>query len=96
MNIQQGVTVLGQGPNPMVWLCSGNFTVAGTLSVRGGNGARVDSLVTGNYAKAGGIGQCGGGNGGDGSPNSITRDLRGGTGRGPRQAAGMGGGGYLV
>jgi len=96
VNIPQGVTVMGQGPNPMVWLCSGDFTVAGTLSVRGGNGARVDTLVTGNYAKAGGIGQCGGGNGGDGSPNSVTRDLRGGTGRGPMQAAGMGGGGgYL-
>src|SRR5262245_1784905 len=97
VNIPQGVSVLGQGPNPMVWLCSGDFTVAGSLSVRGGNGARVDTLNSANYAKAGGIGQCGGGNGGDGTPSATQRDLRGGTGRGPLQAAGMGGrGGYLA
>jgi len=95
--IPQGVTVLGQGPNPMVWLCNGDFTVAGTLSVRGGNGARVDTLQSANYAKAGGIGQCGGGNGGDGTPLATQRDLRGATGRGPLQAAGQGGrGGYLA
>jgi hypothetical protein len=97
VNIPQGVAVLGQGPNPMVWLVNGDFTVAGILSVRGGNGARVDTLQSANYAKAGGVGQCGGGNGGDGTPSATLRDLRGGTGRGPLQAAGMGGrGGYLA
>ncbi|MFY9345947.1 MAG: hypothetical protein WAT39_25870 [Planctomycetota bacterium] len=95
--IPQGVTVTGQGPNPMVWLCSGRFTVAGTLSVRGGAGARVDTLQSANYAKAGGVGVCGGGNGGEGTPSATQRDLRGGTGRGPLQEAGKGGrGGYLA
>ena len=93
VTIQQGVTVLGQGPNPMVWLCSGNFRVAGTLSVRGGNGARVDTLQSANFAKAGGIGRCGGGNGGDGTPEALKRDLRGGFGRGPLQKLGAGGAG---
>jgi hypothetical protein len=97
VEIPQGVTVVGQGPNPMVWLCSGDFKVSGTLTVRGGNGARVDTLNSANFAKAGGIGVCGGGNGGDGTPSPNTRDLRGGTGRGPLQEAGKGGrGGYLA
>ncbi len=97
VTIPQGVTVLGRGPNPMVWLCSGTFTVSGTLSVRGGNGARVDTLQSANFAKAGGVAGPGGGNGGDGTPSATQRDLRGGTGRGPLQAAGKGGrGGYLA
>jgi len=97
VTIPQGVTVVGQGPNPMVWLCSGRFTVAGTLTVRGGNGARVDTLNSANYAKAGGVGGPAGGNGGDGTPSATQRDLRGGTGRGPLQTPGKGGrGGYLA
>ncbi len=97
VTIPQGVSVVGNGPNPMVWLCSGRFTVGGTLSVRGGNGARVDTLQSANFAKAGGVGSCGGGNGGDGTPSATQRDPRGGTGRGPMQEAGKGGrGGYLA
>ncbi len=97
VTIPQGVTVRGTGPNPMVWLCSGKFTVAGTLSVSGGNGARVDTLNSANFAKAGGVGVCGGGNGGEGTPSATQRDLRGGTGRGPQQEAGKGGrGGNLA
>ncbi len=97
VTIPQGVTVTGSGPNPMVWLCSGRFTVAGTLSVKGGNGARVDTLQSANFAKAGGVGSCGGGNGGDGTPSANLRDLRGAAGRGPLQEGGKGGrGGYLA
>ncbi|MBL8737920.1 MAG: hypothetical protein JNL12_15915 [Planctomycetes bacterium] len=97
VTIPQGVTVIGTGPNPMVWLCSGNFTVAGTLTVRGGAGARVDTLNSANFAKAGGVAGPGGGNGGDGTPLAGQRDARGGAGRGPLQAAGKGGrGGYLA
>lgn len=97
VSIPQGVTVRGTGPNPMVWLCSGTFNVSGTLTVSGGAGARVDTLTSANFAKAGGVGVCGGGNGGDGTPSATLRDLRGGTGRGPGQAAGKGGrGGYLA
>jgi hypothetical protein len=97
VKIPSGVNVQGTGPNPMVWLCSGDFTVEGTLSVRGGNGARVDTLTSANFAKAGGVGRCGGGNGGDGTPSATLRDLRGATGRGPLQVPGKGGrGGYLA
>ena len=96
VTIPTGVSVVGQGPNPMVWLCSGDFRVAGTLSVRGGNGARVDTLLSPQFAKAGGIGVCGGGNGGDGSPSGTSRDPAGGTGRGPLQALGRGGRGGLL
>ena len=95
VTIPQGVRVIGQGPNPMVWLCSGKFTVSGTLTVGGGDGARVDTLNSANVAKAGGIGICTGGNGGDGTPSATRRDLRGGTGRGPLQEFGKGGRGGL-
>ncbi|MEC7725848.1 MAG: Ig-like domain-containing protein [Planctomycetota bacterium] len=97
VTIPQGVTVRGSGPNPMVWLCSGKFTVAGTLTVSGGEGARVDTLNSANFAKAGGVGSCGGGNGGEGTPSATLRDIQGGTGRGPLQEAGKGGrGGNLA
>jgi hypothetical protein len=97
VSIPQGVTVRGTGPNPMIWLCSGTFSVSGTLTVSGGDGARVDTLNSANFAKAGGVGACGGGNGGEGTPSATLRDQRGGTGRGPMQAAGKGGrGGYLA
>ncbi|MCU0865886.1 MAG: hypothetical protein MUC36_19045 [Planctomycetes bacterium] len=97
VNIPQGVTVIGRGSKPMVWLCSGSFRVSGTLTVRGGNGARVDTLQSANFAKAGGIAGPGGGNGGDGTPSANQRDLRGGAGRGPFQEPGRGGrGGYLA
>ncbi|MCA8949385.1 MAG: hypothetical protein KDE27_07770 [Planctomycetes bacterium] len=96
VTIPQGAIVRGQGPNPMVWLCTGKFQVDGTLSVRGGDGARVDTLNSANFAKGGGVGSCGGGSGGDGSPNQNGRSLRGGTGRGPGQVPGGGGSGGLL
>ena len=97
VRIPQGVTVQGQGPNQMVWLCTGDFIVDGHLSVDGGPGARVNSLQQAHIAKAGGIGTCGGGSGGTGTPSATNRDLRGGTGNGPRQIPGLGGrGGRLA
>jgi len=93
VRIPQGVLVKGQGPNPMVWLCTGDFIVDGHLSVDGGRGARVDTLNSANFAKAGGVGTCGGGNGGPGTPSGSSRDLRGGNGNGPLQVPGLGGGG---
>ncbi|MFT4513179.1 MAG: hypothetical protein ACI89X_002613 [Planctomycetota bacterium] len=96
VTIPQGVTVRGQGPNPMIWQCSGKFTVHGTLTVSGGDGARVDTLRAANVAKAGGIGACGGGNGGEGTPSGSGRDQAGGTGRGPGQVPGTGGRGGVL
>lgn len=89
--IPPGRVVKGQGTNPMVWLVSGTFDVAGTLSVRGGDGQAVNTSGNANVSKAGGAGVCGGGDGGDGSPSMIARDLAGGTGNGPQQVAGLGG-----
>ena len=96
VTIPQGVTVRGQGPNPMIWQCSGKFTVEGTLSVSGGDGARVDTLRGANVAKAGGVGACGGGNGGLGTPSGSGRDQAGGSGRGPGQVVGTGGRGGVL
>ena len=88
--------VRGQGSNPMVWLVNESFVVEGTLSVRGGDGQLVDSSGNADVPKAGGPGVCGGGDGGAGSPSSTQRDEIGGTGRGPLQAAGLGGVGGLL
>ena len=93
VHIPQGVIVKGQGPNPLVWLCTGDFRVDGELSVCGGDGSRVNTLNSANFAKAGGIGVCGGGNGGSGSPSGTARDERGTAGNGPLQVPGLGGGG---
>ncbi|MBL8748463.1 MAG: hypothetical protein JNK78_04835, partial [Planctomycetes bacterium] len=93
VTIPLGVTVIGRGSKPMVWLCSGDFRVHGTLTVRGGNGARVETLQSANFAKAGGVAGCGGGSGGDGTPSATARDLAGDPGNGPLQVPGRGGGG---
>ncbi|MCB9887875.1 MAG: hypothetical protein H6838_20515 [Planctomycetes bacterium] len=97
VKIPAGVKVQGQGTNPMVFLVSGSFEIEGELSVRGGDGTRVNSSGTAYLPKAGGVGVCAGGDGGDGSPSATQRDLQGGTGKGPRQVtAGGGVGGRLA
>lgn len=96
VHIPQGVTVRGQGSKPMVWLCSGDFVVDGELTVRGGDGSRVNTLNSANFPKAGGTGTCGGGSGGSGSPSGTERDAVGATGRGALQVPGLGGRGGLL
>ncbi len=91
VTINESVTVRGSGTNPMVWLCSGDFTVNGTLTVDGGDGERVDTLNSANFPTPGGIGACGGGNGGRGSPNATDRSQSGEAGYGPKQRPGGGG-----
>ena len=93
VKIPTGRTVIGQGSNPMVWLVSGSFEVAGLLSVRGGDGQRVNTSGNANVPKAGGAGVCGGGDGGNGSPSTTSRDSVGATGNGPLQVTGRGGAG---
>lgn len=93
VTIPEGVTVRGTGTNPMVWLCTGDFTVNGVLSVTGGNGARVDTLNSANFPTAGGNGVCSSGSGGNGSPNGNGRSASGEPGFGPNQRPGLGGGG---
>jgi hypothetical protein len=91
VEIPFGVTVTGTGPNPMVWLVNGDFTVNGTLTVSGGDGQRVNSLQSPNVPTSGGVGVCGGGNGGFGSPNATDRSPRGQFGFGPFQLPNGGG-----
>ncbi len=91
VTIPAGRIVRGVGPNPMVWLVTGNFEVNGRLSVDGGDGGRVDVLNSANFPTPGGIGVCGGGNGGRGSPNSSDRSIRGENGFGPGQRPNDGG-----
>lgn len=96
VTIPSGVTVIGTGTRPMVWLITGDFIVNGTLTVNGGLGARVDTLNAANFPTAGGVGACGGGAGGRGSPNVNGPSERGEAGNGAGNAAGKGGqGGQL-
>jgi hypothetical protein len=80
----------------MIWLVSNDFRVAGLLSVRGGDGDRVNTLNSANFPASGGVGVCGGGNGGKGSPSGTTRDASGESGFGPGQVPGKGGKGGLL
>ncbi len=91
VEIPAGVTVRGVGPNPMVFLATGNVEVRGHLSVNGGDGASVDTLNSANFPTAGGAGACSGGNGGQGSPKTGMVSLTGEDGFGPRQFPGGGG-----
>jgi hypothetical protein len=91
VEIPEGVLVRGIGTNPMTWLVTGDFIVNGTLAVDGGLGARVDTLNSANFPTPGGIGVCGGGNGGRGSPNAVDRSESGEAGFGPGQRPGGGG-----
>lgn len=96
VRIPPGRTVRGTGSKPLVFLVTGSFVVEGTLSVRGGDGARVTTSGNANVPKPGGAGVCGGGDGGAGSPSTTLRDLKGANGNGPLQAPGLGGvGGQL-
>lgn len=96
VRIPKGTTVRGIGSRPMVWLVSKNFVVEGVLSVSGGAGARVDTLNGANFPTPGGIGVCGGGSGGRGSPSTTSESLRGESGFGPGQVPGGGGEGGRV
>lgn len=94
--IPAGKAVRGQGSNPMVWLVTERFEVAGNLSVDGGQGTVVMSTGNADVPKAGGAGACGGGDGGDGSPSATQRDETGAVGKGPGQLAGGGGRGGVL
>lgn len=96
VTIPEGVLVRGEGTRPMVWLVNGDFTVNGTLSVRGGDGDRVDTLNSANFPTAAGAGVAGGGAGGRGSPQGNDRSLAGQDGFGPRNLPSGGGDGGVT
>ena len=91
VTIPRGVEVRGRGTKPMIWLVTGRFVVDGTLSVDGDDGQRVNTLNSANFPSLGGLGQCGGGNGGMGSPNFASRSLTGQRGGGAFAMPGMDG-----
>jgi len=94
--INAGVTVRGTGSKPMVWCISGDFIVNGSLVVDGTDGDRVNVLGSANFPTPGGVGNCGGGNGGRGSPNTSGQSVTGEPGFGPGQLTSWGGqGGQL-
>ncbi len=96
VTIPAGTTVRGTGSRPMVWIVTGDFVVNGALRVDGSDGDRVNTLQSANFPTAGGVGNCGGGNGGLGSPSVTGPSLRGQYGFGPGSAANLGGaGGWL-
>jgi len=96
VHIPQGVTVRGEGTNPMVWIVLGDFIVDGELTVSGRDGMRVDTLNSANIPALGGRGDCGGGNGGRGSPSTTGTSLTGEPGFGTFQTPGAGGGGGSI
>ncbi|MEM7198807.1 MAG: hypothetical protein AAF628_00975 [Planctomycetota bacterium] len=96
VRIPRGVAVRGTGPNPMIWQVTGNFVIEGTVQVDGGLGERVNTLASANFPSGGGVGNCGGGNGGRGSPNVTGRSLVGEDGFGPGQAPSGGGRGGAI
>ncbi|MGE3174951.1 MAG: hypothetical protein AB7O97_20150 [Planctomycetota bacterium] len=91
VRIDEQVTVRGTGTRPMVWLVAGEFRVDGVLRVNGGDGDRVNGLQAANLPIAGGVGVCGGGSGGRGSPAAGQRSFTGQDGFGPGQTPGRGG-----
>lgn len=92
VTIPVGCTVRGVGSRPMLWIVN-TMRIDGVLTVRGGDGARVDTLGAANFAAPGGIAGPAGGNGGAGSPGFAFQSLAGQTGFGPGNTAGRGGSG---
>jgi len=95
VTIPAGATVVGTGPNPMIWVVN-DMIVDGRLSADGGDGARVDTLSSAQFAKSGGVGGPAGGNGGAGTPATTAQSLYGQSGFGPGNAPGLGGRGGLL
>ncbi|HKB14461.1 MAG TPA: hypothetical protein VKF62_00265, partial [Planctomycetota bacterium] len=92
-----GGRILGTGPNPLVFNCTGNAVIGsptngptGEINVDGRIGLDVvqDSA---DEPDPGAEGNCGGGRGGDSSPDNTQSSQRGGTGTGPDNLEGGGG-----
>lgn len=95
------VTSTGQliatGPNPLTILASGtvDLDTGGLISVRGGDSPTANvssfSLTGASVSDPGGVGQCGGGDGGAASPETAASDAKGGDGNGGDNGPGAGG-----
>jgi len=90
VHIPAGHTLIGRGSKPMVWLVTGDMTIAGTLRVDGTDGERVTG-GSAEHPAAGGAGACSGGRGGRGSVATDGRSENGEAGFGPGDRPGGGG-----
>jgi len=80
--IEQGATLIVEGPNPLVIQASGDVFIRGQILASGGNSLGVNTFNTTNVPEAGAPGQAGGGRGGAGSPLTTSSSARGGSGQG--------------
>lgn len=96
VTIPAGTTIRGAGKNPLIFILAGTFTLNGEISVRGGNGQRVDTLNSANFPAGGGVAACGGGTGGQGSWKTTDRTFTGEAGFGPLGVPGFGGKGGRI
>ena len=91
VTIPSGATVKGVGPNPMIWVVTGDLIVDGELDVDGSDARHVETLNAGNFPAPGGMGGAAGGRGGAGSPSTTTSSPSGQVGFGPYDFPGLGG-----
>lgn len=96
VRIPAGVRVRGEGTRPMILVVAGECVIDGELRLDGRDGANVDTLNSANFPKPGGIGVCGGGRGGAGTPSTTGTDPTGESGFGPGGTPGFGGAGGLL
>ncbi|HET6202086.1 MAG TPA: Ig-like domain-containing protein [Planctomycetota bacterium] len=97
LTVQAGGRIDGQGPNPLVFNCTGSVTIGGAspaaaavINVDGDLGTDV-LPNSADVTQPGAPGECGGGKGGDSSPDNEQSSQRGGDGAGPGNLPGLGG-----
>ena len=96
VHIPAGTVVQGEGKNPLIMVLAGSLRLDGEISVRGGDGQRVDTLNSANFPAGGGVAVCLGGDGGAGSPNTTKRSFLGQAGFGPFRIRDFGGKGGRI
>ncbi|MCA8971595.1 MAG: hypothetical protein KDC95_17515 [Planctomycetes bacterium] len=97
VTIPSGSRVKCAGPNPMIWVVTGDFLVDGELAADGSDGQHVMTLNSANVPIAGGTGGPAGGRGGAGSPATNQTSPQGEDGHGPYDFPAFGGrGGSLA
>lgn len=91
MRIGDGAVLKFIGPNPVTILVSGKLEIFGRIEVTGNSSIGVVNLNSTNIPEPGAAGQCGGGDGGDGSPLTNSSSPQGARGQGPFGIADTGG-----
>lgn len=81
--IDAGATLRGRGTNPLIIYATGTVTINGVLNVSGNNAVWPSGLNSPQFIEGGGLGECGGGQGGDASQVGDAETLRAEAGDGP-------------